>query len=76
MREVRGEETGLEGLRLRAQLVTDDKPHPLTGQLRRTTFFVIDVGAETADTSQHRVRGDDADSGLIFTDRLVALPLP
>ncbi len=37
------EETGLKlnGLRLRTQLLTEDKPHPLTGQPRSTTFFVI-----------------------------------
>jgi ADP-ribose pyrophosphatase YjhB (NUDIX family)/RimJ/RimL family protein N-acetyltransferase len=74
MREVR-EETGLEGLRLRAQLVTEDKPHPLTGEPRSTTFFVIDVNTETPDTWEHLVRGEDADDGLIFVCRFVSLPL-
>ncbi len=74
MREVR-EETGLESLRLRTQLVTDDKPHTLTGQPRSTTFFVIDVNTKTADAWEHLVRGDDADDGLIFICRFVSLPL-
>jgi ADP-ribose pyrophosphatase YjhB (NUDIX family) len=75
MREVR-EETGLaKGLRLRAQLVTEDKPHPLTEQPRSTTFFVIDATTETPDTWEHLVRGDDADDGLVFACRFVALPL-
>lgn len=74
MRELR-EETGLEDLRLRTQLVTDDKPHPLTGQPRSTTFFVIDVNTETPDTWEHLVHGDDADEGLIFVCRFVPLPL-
>jgi len=74
IREVR-EETGLERLRLRTQLVTHDKPHPLTGQPRSTTFFVIDAKTETADTWQHLVRGDDADDGLIFICRFAPLPL-
>jgi hypothetical protein len=30
---------------LRAQLVTVDQPHPLTGQSRSTTFFAMDVNA-------------------------------
>jgi hypothetical protein len=41
------EETGLNGLRLSAQLVTEDKPHPLAGKPRSTTFFVIDAPSET-----------------------------
>ncbi|MEE6164181.1 MULTISPECIES: NUDIX hydrolase [unclassified Mycolicibacterium] len=74
VREVR-EETGLEGLRIRAHLVTDDQPHPLTGQPRSTTFFVIDVDTETPDTWEHMVHGDDADEGLVFVCRFVSLPL-
>lgn len=74
LREVR-EETGLTSLCLRAQLVTEDKRHPVTGQPRRTTFFVIDVHGETPDMWEHLVRGDDADNGLVFVCRFVPLPL-
>ena len=44
MREVQ-EETELTQVCLRAQLVTVDQPHPLTGQSRSTTFFAMDVNA-------------------------------
>lgn len=74
LREVH-EETGLKGLSLRTKLVTQDKPHPLTGQPRSTTFFVIDVDAETPDTWEHIVRGDDSDHGMVFVCRFVSLPL-
>lgn len=74
MREVH-EETGLQELCLRAQLVTDDQPHPLTGQPRSTTYFEIDADTETPDSWKHLVRGDDADDGLIFLCRFVSLPL-
>jgi ADP-ribose pyrophosphatase YjhB (NUDIX family) len=74
LREVH-EETGLQELVLRAQLVTEDKPHPFTGQPRSTTFFVIDVDSETPNTWEHVVRGEDADDGLVFVCRFVSLPL-
>ncbi|SEA57855.1 NUDIX domain-containing protein [Mycobacterium sp. 283mftsu] len=74
LREV-GEETGLVGLRLRAQLQTENKPHPVTGQLRMTTFFVIDVPHQTPDAWSHSVLGLDADAGMTFNCRFVALPL-
>ncbi|WP_029118492.1 MULTISPECIES: NUDIX domain-containing protein [unclassified Mycobacterium] len=74
LREVH-EEAGLPGLRLREQLVTEDRPHPLTGQPRRTTYFTIDVDSATPDEWEHVVRGDDADDGLIVICRFVPLPL-
>jgi 8-oxo-dGTP pyrophosphatase MutT (NUDIX family) len=74
LREVH-EETGLTGLRLREQLVTEDRAHPLTGQPRRTTYFTIEVDSATPDAWEHVVRGDDADDGLIFICRFVPLPL-
>lgn len=74
LREVR-EETGLKDVRLRAQLVTEDKPHPLTGQPRSTTYFAIDANTETPDAWGHIVRGDGTDDGLVFLCRFVPLPL-
>lgn len=74
LREVR-EETGLTGLRLRQRLVTEDKPHPVTGQPRRTTFFVMDADDETPDRWEHCVRGDDPDNGFVFVCRFASLPL-
>lgn len=69
------EETGLTDLRLGKQLATEDKPHPLTGQPRRTTFFTIEVDPGTPDAWEHVVGGADTDSGLIFTCRFEPLPL-
>ncbi len=55
--------------------MTEDRPHPLTGQPRRTTYFTIDVDSATPDEWEHVVRGDDADDGLIVICRFVPLPL-
>lgn len=74
LREVT-EETGLVGLRLRAQLQTENKPHPITGEPRNTTFFVVDTPAHTPDEWMHSVLGQDADVGMIFNCRFVTLPL-
>ncbi len=74
LREV-SEETGLAGLRLRAQLVTDDKPHPTTGAPRSTTFFVVDAPPDSPDAWAHSVGGEDVDADMTFLCRWMALPL-
>lgn len=74
LREVT-EETGLDGLRLRTQLQTENKPHPVTGESRTTTFFVVDAPDETPDAWMHSVLGQDADAGMIFKCRFTTLPL-
>ncbi|RDH75381.1 NUDIX domain-containing protein [Mycolicibacterium moriokaense] len=74
VREV-AEETGLIGVAIRSRVHTEDKPHPVTGQPRSTTFFVLDAPADAQDAWSHTVSGRDADAGLIFHCRFVALPL-
>jgi ADP-ribose pyrophosphatase YjhB (NUDIX family) len=74
LREVH-EETGLENLFLRTELATEDKRHPLTGQPRRTTFFVIGVEDEIPNAWEHRVSGDGIDDGMVFVCRFMPLPL-
>lgn len=53
----------------------ESKPHPDTGQPRRTTFFFLQASAETRDAWNHHVKGDGEDAGLIFACRFLALPL-
>lgn len=74
VREV-AEETGLIEVAVRARLHTEEKPHPVTGQPRSTTFFVLDAPSDVPDAWSHRVSGRDADAGLSFHCRFVALPL-
>ncbi|MFH8484812.1 NUDIX hydrolase [Streptomyces longisporoflavus] len=74
LREV-AEETGLLTATVIRPITVEDKPHPETGQPRRTTFFLLRAPADTADTWVHQVRGDGADAGLIFACRFVPLPL-
>ncbi|MEU6676152.1 NUDIX domain-containing protein [Streptomyces sp. NPDC046925] len=74
LREV-AEETGLLTAAVVRPIAVEDKPHPDTGQPRRTTFFLLQVAADTPDAWVHHVRGDGADAGLAFACRFVPLPL-
>lgn len=74
LREV-AEETGLSDVVVVRRVAVEDKPHPETGQPRRTTFFFLRTSADTPDMWEHRVNGDDEDSGLTFACRFLALPL-
>lgn len=69
------EEAGLIGVAVRARLHTEDKPHPVTGQPRSTTFFVLDAPSDVPDAWSHPVSGRGADAGLSFHCRFVGLPL-
>ncbi|AXB41550.1 DNA mismatch repair protein MutT [Amycolatopsis albispora] len=75
VREV-AEETGLTGVTLVRALTTEDKPHPETGQPRRTTYFHLVAPADTADEWIHRVEGSGGDTGMTFACRFQSLPLP
>ncbi|WP_197538394.1 NUDIX hydrolase [Nocardia cyriacigeorgica] len=74
LREV-AEETGLRNVSVVDQLAVDDHPHSLTNVPRRTTFFRLHARSDTPDTWTHRVDGEGADHGLVFTCRFVQLPL-
>ncbi|MEV8352399.1 NUDIX domain-containing protein [Streptomyces niveus] len=74
LREV-AEETGLRAVTVLRQIAVEDKPHPDTGQPRRTSFFHLQAPAETPDAWEHRVHGDGADAGLTFACRFHPLPL-
>ncbi|MFD0337306.1 NUDIX domain-containing protein [Streptomyces sp. NPDC127117] len=75
LREV-AEETGLSGdVAVVRQVAVEDKPHPETGQPRRTSFFFLRVPADTPDAWEHRVSGDGDDAALTFACRFLALPL-
>ncbi|MEU0041104.1 NUDIX domain-containing protein [Streptomyces sp. NPDC006333] len=73
-REIR-EETGLRTASLLRKLAVEEKPHPETGQPRRTTLFHLEVPSNTPDTWLHRVQGDDSDAGLTFACRFLTVPL-
>ncbi|MGI5473077.1 NUDIX hydrolase [Streptomyces sp. CA-132043] len=74
LREVR-EETGLLTATVMGQVTVEDKPHPDTGQPRRTTFFRLAAPAESPDAWIHRVEGQDSDAGMVFSCRFLPLPL-
>ena len=70
------EETGLAGVTIVRALTTEDKPHPGTGQPRRTTYFHLLAPTDTADDWIHRVEGTDSDIGMMFACHFHPLPLP
>ncbi|MFI1023413.1 NUDIX hydrolase [Streptomyces olivaceus] len=74
LREV-AEETGLLTVTVVRQITVEDKPHPETGQPRRTSFFYLHTSADTPDAWKHHVHGDGDDAGLTFTCRFLPLPL-
>ncbi|MFD9904632.1 NUDIX domain-containing protein [Streptomyces sp. NPDC059063] len=74
LREV-AEETGLLTAAVVRQIAVEDKPHPESGQPRRTAFFHLQAPAGTPDAWTHHVRGDGEDAGLTFACRFLPLPL-
>ncbi|MYR94501.1 MULTISPECIES: NUDIX hydrolase [unclassified Streptomyces] len=69
------EETGLTGGTVVRRLAVEDRPHPVTGQPRRTTFFLLDAPPDGPEAWEHTVGGDGADAGMRFACRFVPLPL-
>ncbi|WP_405401078.1 NUDIX domain-containing protein [Streptomyces sp. NBC_01104] len=69
------EETGLLRATVVRQIAVEDKPHPDTGQPRRTSFFLLQAPADTPDAWNHHVHGDGDDAGLTFACRFLPLPL-
>ncbi|MFC9606308.1 NUDIX domain-containing protein [Streptomyces niveus] len=74
LREV-AEETGLRAATVVRQIAVGNKPHPDTGEPRRTTFFFLQTSTETPDAWDHHVHGDGDDAGLTFACRFLPLPL-
>ncbi|MEV4876608.1 NUDIX hydrolase [Streptomyces cyaneofuscatus] len=74
LREV-AEETGLTGSTVVRRLAVEDRRHPVTGQPRRTTFFLLDAPPDAPEAWEHRVGGDGTDAGMRFACRFVPLPL-
>ncbi|WP_093896446.1 NUDIX domain-containing protein [Streptomyces sp. Ncost-T10-10d] len=74
LREV-AEETGLLTATVVRQIAVENKPHPDTGQPRRTSFFLLQAPADTSDAWDHQVNGDGDDAGLTFSCRFLPLPL-
>ncbi|MEU0955390.1 NUDIX domain-containing protein [Streptomyces niveus] len=74
LREV-AEETGLLTATVVRRIAVENKPHPDTGQPRRTTFFFLQASTETLDAWDHHVHADGDDAGLTFACRFLPLPL-
>ncbi|MEU0159258.1 NUDIX domain-containing protein [Streptomyces sp. NPDC006261] len=74
LREV-AEESGLLTARLVRRIAVEDKPHPHTGQPRRTSFFYLRAPEDTPEAWYHRVHGNGDDAGLTFGCRFLPLPL-
>ncbi|MEH0824765.1 MULTISPECIES: hypothetical protein [unclassified Micromonospora] len=69
------EETGLTGLTPVAALGVRDRPHPVTGGPRRTTYVHLTAPPGPARRWTHRVGGGGGDDGLLFACRFTPLPL-
>lgn len=69
------EETGLHTVSLVGRIAVENKPHPDTRHLRRTTYFHLQAPATTADAWNHTVRSDGDDAGLTFACHFRPLPL-
>ncbi len=69
------EETGLIDVRVVTELGTDDRPHPVSGLPRRTTYLHVEAPTGTPDEWVHHVTGRGPDTGLRFACRFVPLPL-
>jgi ADP-ribose pyrophosphatase YjhB (NUDIX family) len=74
LREV-NEETGLADVTIVRVLTTEDKPHPETGQPRRTTYFHLGAPANAPNDWTHHVMGTGSDAGMVFTCCFHPLPL-
>jgi ADP-ribose pyrophosphatase YjhB (NUDIX family) len=74
LREVH-EETGLTGVKVLRTLTTEEKPHPETGQPRRTTYFHLQASIDAPDDWIHQVTGAGGDGGMVFACRFLPLPL-
>jgi ADP-ribose pyrophosphatase YjhB (NUDIX family) len=74
LREV-SEETGLTGIVIVRALTTEDKPHPETGQPRRTTYFHMQAPIDAPDAWAHHVLGTGSDAGMAFACSFQPLPL-
>ncbi|WP_394437602.1 NUDIX hydrolase [Streptomyces sp. SGAir0957] len=74
LREV-AEETGLRTATVVRRIVVEDKPHPVTRQPRRTSFFHLQAPPDTPDAWEHKVHGGGEDAGLTFACRFLSLPL-
>ena len=74
LREVR-EETGLEQVEFVRLLGDSDRPHPTTGDSRRTTYLHLRSTGESAKGWRHVVRGRGEDADLHFDCRWEPLPI-
>ncbi|GAA2100073.1 hypothetical protein GCM10009801_72280 [Streptomyces albiaxialis] len=72
LREV-AEETGLTAVTVLRALGAEDRPHPETGEPRRTAFFVLRAPADAPDAWHHEVGGEGGDAGMVFACRFVPL---
>ncbi|MEU3227368.1 NUDIX domain-containing protein [Streptomyces sp. NPDC006976] len=74
LREV-AEESGLLTATVVRLIAVEDRPHPATGQPRRTSFFHLRAPDDAPDAWEHHVRGEGDDAGLTFGCRFLPLPL-
>ncbi|HYJ67823.1 MAG TPA: NUDIX domain-containing protein [Nocardioidaceae bacterium] len=74
VREVR-EETGLTGAKVVRVVGESDRPHPETGEPRRTTYVHLRTTAESPERWIHVVTGAGDDAELRFACFWAALPV-
>ncbi|HEY8619014.1 MAG TPA: NUDIX domain-containing protein [Dermatophilaceae bacterium] len=74
LREVK-EETGLKNVRVVTEVGIIESPHPVSGQPRRTSYWVLEAAEELPSRWRHVVASDDGDDAMVFLCRWELLPL-
>jgi 8-oxo-dGTP pyrophosphatase MutT (NUDIX family) len=74
LREVK-EETGLKNVRVVTEVGIIESPHPVSGQPRRTSYWVLEAAEELPSRWRHVVTSDDGDDAMVFLCRWELLPL-
>lgn len=74
LREVK-EETGLKNVRVVTEVGIIESLHPVSGQPRRTSYWVLEAAEALPSRWPHVVASDDGDDAMVFLCRWELLPL-
>lgn len=74
LREVKAD-TGLDAVRVVAELGIVESPHPVSGRTRQTSYWVLEAGEELPSRWRHAVASDDEDDATVSLCRWEPLPL-
>ena len=74
MREVK-DRTGLDAVRVVAELGIIQSPHPASGQSRQTSYWVLEAAEDLPSEWRHLMTSDREDGGRVSLCRWEPLPL-